>query len=400
MTLAGLGRSAYLVAREIKRAAQKAIDEHTSPANRVIALAAGTAAHGTALLCYQIEPFLVEPGQPQPQSHSNYWASLEMARTFLDLGYNVDVVSARNKSFVPKKDYSVVVDLRRILQRIAPLLDERCVRIMHLDTAHIVFSNAAGSRRLLALQRRRGVTLTASRFEPPNLGIEHAHCATIHGNEFPMLTFGYARKPIFRLPIVPTVELPWPVGKDFDACRNRFLFLSSQALVHKGLDLVLEAFADMPECHLTVCGPVDSEPDFVEAYRRELYETPNIETIGWVDVAGPRFREITERCIGLILPSCSEGGSVSTVDCMHAGLIPIVTYETAVDVGDFGSVLKGDSVDHVKDAISRIASLPSSELEGRSREAWSHARSVHSRERFSAAYRNTIERIMTLFGRS
>ena len=33
-------------------------------------------------------------------------------------------------------------------------------------------------------------------------------------------------------------------------------------MVHKGLDLVLEAFAGMPEYHLTVCGPVAKEKDF------------------------------------------------------------------------------------------------------------------------------------------
>ena len=37
-------------------------------------------------------------------------------------------------------------------------------------------------------------------------------------------------------------------------------------MVHKGLDLVLEAFVAMPEYHLTVCGKVSSEKDFEDAY--------------------------------------------------------------------------------------------------------------------------------------
>ena len=61
-------------------------------------------------------------------------------------------------------------------------------------------------------------------------------------------------------------------------------------MVHKGLDLVLEAFAATPELQLTVCGPVDRERNFNDFYRRELYRTPNIRTVGWIDVAGREFR--------------------------------------------------------------------------------------------------------------
>ena len=70
--------------------------------------------------------------------------------------------------------------------------------------------------------------------------------------------------------------MPWPDQKDFDRCRNSFLWFGSNALVHKGLDRVLEAFAEMPEYHLTVCGPIHEERDFLATYHRELFDTPNI----------------------------------------------------------------------------------------------------------------------------
>ena len=85
------------------------------------------------------------------------------------------------------------------------------------------------------------------RFEIPNLAIEHADCATILGNEFTINTFRYANKPLYPVPIVPAASYPWPDGKDFDACRKRFLWFGSGGLVRKGLDLVLEAFVGMPD---------------------------------------------------------------------------------------------------------------------------------------------------------
>ena len=69
--------------------------------------------------------------------------------------------------------------------------------------------------------------------------------------------------------------------------------------MHKGLDLVLEAFAGMPDHHLYVCGPLQQEKDFVKAFYTELYETPNIHAVGWVDLEGPEFLEIVNKCVGL-----------------------------------------------------------------------------------------------------
>ena len=79
----------------------------------------------------------------------------------------------------------------------------------------------------------------------------------------------------------PQLFYPWPEAKDFEACRTRFLWLGSRGMVFKGLDLVLDAFVQMPEYHLTVCGPVAKEKDFEQVYYQELYHTSNIHTYGW-----------------------------------------------------------------------------------------------------------------------
>ena len=67
------------------------------------------------------------------------------------------------------------------------------------------------------------------------------------GNDFTESTFRYANKRIFRLPIPAACTFPWPDGKNWERARQRFLFFSSGGMIRKGLDLVLEAFARMPE---------------------------------------------------------------------------------------------------------------------------------------------------------
>jgi hypothetical protein len=247
----------------------------------VVSLKTEGTQHGTVLLSYMIEPFL-QLNEAFSTAHTRYWESLQMARTFLELGYNVDTISWRNDKFQPARKYDAVVDVRHNMQRWSPALPPETVRIFHIDIAHVLFHNAAEANRLLALQQRRGVTLRPRRFEWPNLGIEHADYGTVLGNSFTLGTYEYAQRPLFRLPIPSAFEHPWLEEKIWEEWRRHFLFFSSGGLVHKGLDLALEVFAGMPDCHLTICGPLEQEPDFRTAYRRELFDQTNMHTLGWM----------------------------------------------------------------------------------------------------------------------
>jgi glycosyltransferase involved in cell wall biosynthesis len=354
---------------------------------------------GTVLFSYRIEGFVLAPNDPRLKSHTNYWQSVQMARTFQELGYCVDVIDYRNQSFQPEKNYSIIVDCRRNLERLAPLVSKDCLKIFHTDTADLLFHSMAEANRLLALQQRRGVTLSPRRFELPTRGIEHADCVTTSGNEFTIGTYRYANRPIYRLPVPVATQFPWPEHKDWEACRNRFLWLSSYGMVHKGLDLALEAFAGMPDCHLTICAPVEQENDFQQAYRKELYETPNIHTEGWIPTDGERIRNIALSCVGLIYTTCSEGGGASAVQCMHMALIPTVSYEASVDVYDFGFLLKSCSIPDIREAIGTISSLPVEALKSKARKAWEHARAYHTREKFAEEYRRVVTQILSAHGR-
>lgn len=66
-------------------------------------------------------------------------------------------------------------------------------------------------------------------------------------------------------------------------------------MVHKGLDIVLEAFIQMPEYQLTIIGPVLEEPQFVDLYRKELFHTRNIHFVGWVDNVDEEFGKILKQ---------------------------------------------------------------------------------------------------------
>jgi glycosyltransferase involved in cell wall biosynthesis len=321
-----------------------------------------------------------------------------IARTFLELGYAVDVIDFRNAEFTPTKDYTFFVSARTHLETIARRLNRDCIKIAHLDTAHFLFNNAAAYTRALTLQRRRGVTRTSIRVVEHNLAIEHCDYAAVLGGEFCMSTYRYAGKPMYRLP-VPTVHTyPLDPDKDFQVCRKQFLWLASFGFVHKGLDVTLEAFAQRANLRLTVCGRFDLEREFLRLYRTELYESSNVDPVGWVDVGGPQFLDITNRCAAVVFPSCSESESCSVLTCMQAGLIPVVTREAGIDVQDFGVLLKDASVEEIRQAAERVASLPASRLREMSRKAWEYTRGHHTAEKYTEAYRAMITDILEARG--
>lgn len=117
---------------------------------------------GSVLLSYHIKPFLLQPGEPVPNSHTSQWRCLLMARVFLDLGYSVDVIDSHNHVFQPKRPYALFVGHRINFDRIVGLLNADCIKIAHLDTAHWVYNNYSTYRRKLELQQRRGITIKGS----------------------------------------------------------------------------------------------------------------------------------------------------------------------------------------------------------------------------------------------
>lgn len=362
---------------------------------KVVSLKPQGPSKGNVLLSYRIEPFLLQQaGKPIPNDQSWNWECLLIAQTFLDLNYSVDVIQFHNEKFVPQKNYDFFIDIRHRMEALAPLLNQDCIKIFHIDIAHMVFRNTAEYKRLLDLQQRRGITLLPQRYEYPNLGIEYADYGTVLGNDFTVGTFKYANKPLFQVPISSSQVYPSPEDKDFESVRKRFIWIGSNALVLKGLDLALEAFAEMPECHLTVFGPISNDKAFEKAFYKELYETPNIHTFGWVNVASPEFLEIIRNSVGLVYPSACEGQAGAVITCMQAGLIPIISYESGADVYDFGEILQTSSVEEIKAKVRKIANTPAAELKTMACKAWEYARTNHTKEKFAQAYRNAVEQIL------
>ena len=364
----------------------------TPSSTRPSTLPPGGESRGAVLVSYVLDGVRQALAGRVEHSHTHFWEAHRIAQTFADLGFEVDVVHWQNQSFEPTKPYRAVVDVRSNLERWAPTLPDDCIKIFHGETAHWSFHRDAQAERYDALEARRDVRLPPVKPAEPNRGIETADVGFILGNDFTLGTFEPAGTPLHRLWISSNTIYP-DLEREAESAK-RFLWFGSGDLVHKGLDLVLEAVARRPDLELVVCGPIHREPHFERAYARELYELPNVETYGWIDTESRDFLDIARRCSALIYPSCSEGQCGGVVTCMHAGLVPILTEQCGLDVDPaFGTLLPdplmrgGDPVEPVESALEAHATRPWSETVAMSRTAAEVARTEHTRERFAARYR-------------
>lgn len=354
---------------------------------KVVHLPPAGAPRGRVLLSFVIDGVLPASESSVPHSHTHFWETRAMAEGLRDAGFAVDVVHWTRRGALPRRDYDVLIDVRRNFPRHAREVSPRCLRICHMDTAHWRTNNGNQRRRLAELEQRSGIHLAPFKLIEENEAAETADLITVLGNEFTLGSFAETGKPVVRIPLSNPREYPFPDGKDFASAAKKFLWFGSEGFVHKGLDLVLEAFAGMPELELFVCGPLDSEPDFCRAFHRELRRTPGIHAVGWVDVTGPRFQEIMASCAAIVYPSCSEGGGGCVLTAMHAGVIPIVTREASVDLPPEGGILLPDArVDTLRDQVRTFSRQSGEQLRAMALASWTWARARHTRETFSAAW--------------
>ena len=350
---------------------------------------------GSVVLSYHTDPWIY-PECRATHYHTNRWECGLIGDTFVEAGYRLDVVEHSNPHFIPRPDTAFAIDLEQNLERYAGQVPAGCVKLHHASTTHWTHWNLAELTRLHAIQQRRGVTLVPRRQIPPNRAHEVADRAIMVGNAFTAESYAFSGKPLHRIPISTTTLCDRPTGRDPDRVRRNFIWFGSVGLAHKGLDLALEAFARMPELNLTVVGGIDLDPDFKAAYHRELYETANIRTPGWISATAPEFLALLRDQVGVVYPSCAEGGAGSVIVCMHCGLIPVVTRSASIDTVDFGVETRSERIEDIMAATRLVASLPASELTARSLAAWEHARRVHTRENFRRVWRQYARDILQL----
>lgn len=263
------------------------------------------------------------------------------------------------------------------------------------------FANQAERKRIECLgSRRKGNTCRPRRSRPDDCmdkSFAVADFAALIGNRQTLQT--YPKEWRRQLTLVTTNTLNPPLIKTAEQiCRsgNGFLWHFGHGAVHKGLDLVLEAFASMPLCRLHITAGLNNEPDFLKLYHRELFELPNITCHGFMDCQSAEFRSLLEQCFCFIAPSCAEGISPACAMLMKSGLYPVLSNNCGIDLPPgCGTILKNCTVSEIKQTVEKLAQTPHTKLLPQIQTCQQTALRLYSQDRFKQQLSDFIDKIIS-----
>lgn len=358
--------------------------------------------YGRALLYYKTEPFF-SPRSVREYTHTNNWEILEIARILNQLGFVVDVVDREVpiQKFSPRSHYDVFLGLGagnsgKHFLRLGKMVPE-AVKILFAAGPEPDFSNRLIHERYeyffsrhpgIAMEKRRLITeVDFSAFA------KIADAIFYVGNDFSRASYQSFKKPLYRIYPSTSPRIQCCIDEISKSSARDFLYFGGSGNVVKGLDVLIESFADLPQRKLHICAP--KEEDFERFYAGILRNSERFVWHGLVEVGSPRFHEITAECGFVVLPSCSEGCATSVVTCMRRGLIPVVTYECGIDHGDWGVSIPSIHVQDLREQMRGLQHISQAEMGWRRHEtfieSWKYTQSA-----FSKSFAEALSRVLTL----
>jgi len=326
---------------------------------------------GHALLYYKTDSLAIK-SLADKYVHTNNWEVLEIVKILNKLGYWVDIldrsVDIEDLDIIEDK-YDIFIglgagDSGKYFGNIAEKLN-KAIKIFYACGPEPEESNRLILERYDYFKKRhpenKDVIIRRTKKEVDiNKVMKKTDVIFCIGNEFTIDTYKKHCKPIYRINPSSSPLISTSINDLADKSQRKFLYFGGNGNIVKGLGISIEVFSKNPELELFICAPKES--DFNAIYCDILKKSKNIHFIGFIDVAGKKFNELTKKCGYVILPSCSEGSATSVLTCMRKGLIPITTYESGIDLGDFGYKIEVLDIEKLKNQLLSIAQTPKEEF--------------------------------------
>lgn len=336
-------------------------------------------------------------------AHSNRFEVLYIAKTFDAMNYIVDIVmhnsDVLSNNIFNNLTYEIVFGIEPnfliAVKKFSPKYS-----IYYATGSHYEFQNTAELERIRAIKKRKGVDLKPRRQINPHNSYEKADFILGILNDKNSTTYhNYATK-LLNLPISIYNPFAYPSIKNFKNAKSikNYLWFGSNGAIHKGLDLLLEAFSDIIDCNLYVCGGIEEEKDFLKLYKKELFKTKNISYKGWVPINSKIFFDLVIQCQVVILPSCSESINGAVPTCMYSGLIPVITEETGVDVNGCGEIIREPTVQEIKRIISILKLKNETEIELMAYNSFRKSIEKYTIESYSVNLMNNLKTFLSTNG--
>lgn len=303
----------------------------------------------TALFSYSVFHFKTK----NSIYHSCNQESLQIVNILKNFNYNVDIC---NENLLYKnsfKKYSLVFgEGLPVFQSLGKVP----LTIYYGTGSHPWHQTFASLKRLEDVYKDKRVLLCNSiRTRPNEVGLaanlsDFVFCI---GNKQTKKTYKkFRRGPIFSI----NPSYINPLNKQmhllkYNNAKKNFLFFGSYGHLHKGLDLLLQAFSTNSDLNLHVCVKNVCDTKFFSVFK----VSKNVKIYGFINISSDHFQEICKTCAWVILPSVSEGAATSVITCMaYGGLLPILTKECGIDARQFGGIeIKSINLRGIHEALQK-----------------------------------------------
>ena len=334
--------------------------------------------------------------------HANFLHANQMIKCFIDLNYCVDVCRCDNRfayEIIKNRCYDVVLGQGDIFKKI-------CLEQKYKNSKKILFvtecypSDVADryEKRIKYFQKRhpsinfRNAIVRNGYFDADMFFM--SDCIIAMNSNYNLNSMRMCNSNVFSINCNMILNEGFVFDECIDVdvvreCRKNFLWFGSGGFIHKGADLAIDAFKELPFCTLDFYG-INSK----EQVLFDKLKCPNMTNHGFINVQSKEFIEkVVKKHSFLLFPSCSEGMSTAVATCMAHGIVPIITKECGFEPNEYMIELENDCVETIKTAVLKILSLSDYEIFSLRKGASIYAREHFSLKAFDSQFRNVIKKI-------
>jgi len=306
----------------------------------------------------------------------------------------IDVIHCldeKHNDLIAEKKYEVIFGLGEPFY-IASINNPKALKIIYLTESHPSFSLQQEKLRVdyYFERHKQRVPLKRSGLHYKVKDISVANYGILVGNKITLQTYTFSAERIFTLNPTGLINENFVFTKrDRSESRKHFVWFGSGGAIHKGLDILIDVFNELPEYHLYICG--------LSAQEKKLFaiKGKNIHDLGFIYVESSEFMDLMQTCSYVILPSCSEGMATSVLTCMNHGLIPVVTRECGIDLKEWGVYLEDYSVEYIRGSVEHCASIEPDLVEKYQNEVYEYSRRQFVISRYSQDLQHIVNTIIS-----
>ena len=303
-------------------------------------------------------------GERSIKTGTTQFQASEIARILNKLGYLVTIINRSHKEKL-NFEYDLFFGLAiggsgKYFDYYYDQMQKKCIKIALSTGPNDVVTKKKFHYRMDYFKKRNGIELDLSSRalnKSHNVIINKCHALFYHGNTVVIEGYNKFKIPKYKLPtpIKDTIKLNFHALDKKYEFRNNFFFYCGGGVMTKGLDIIIDAFLELPNFKLYIAS-LSNEKEFFNFYNTKIKESYNIEYLGEIESDSRYMVEITSKCAFALSASCRDGDPAAIMECMRYGLVPLITRDTDISFEN-ALLFKDYKIESIKIGIKTASSL-------------------------------------------